>query len=156
MALISTSGLGQVPSQSWATPAVTPASPGRTTAGWCSWWVVGGIAEKLGVEACQPLTQDELNAMTQYQATGACQFDADPAACEARLIAAAASAQAAAEATDPTGTCEYNASQQHPTLSNMLGTAAVCNLYAGAYTPYLLVAAALVIGLIVFQKRSGR
>jgi hypothetical protein len=108
------------------------------------------------LEACAPYTRDELDAMTRTQAAGACQFAADREACETDLIARAAAAQAAVEAADPTGTCEYNASQQHPDLSRLIGTAAVCGLYSGAYTPYILGAAALVIGLVVWKKGRRR
>lgn len=101
---------------------------------------------------CQPYTEAELAAMTQSQAVTVCQFASDPSACEAGLIAAAAEAEKAAEGTDPEGTCEYKAAQQHPDLSKLLGPAAVCKLYAGEYTLYILGAAALVVGLVVLSK----
>jgi hypothetical protein len=103
---------------------------------------------------CQPYTEPELAAMTAIQAAGVCASASDPAACQAGLIAAAAAVEEAAKATDPTGTCEYNASQDHPSLTTLLGPKVVCNLYAGKYTLYIIGGAAL-LGFM-FVNRQGR
>jgi hypothetical protein len=107
------------------------------------------------LEACAPYAQDELEAMTRSQAVAACRNSTDPAACEEDMIARAAAAQRAAESTDPSGTCEYNASQDHPSLSRLMGTAAVCKLYSGSYTPYII-GAAVVAAVLLFAYRGRR
>jgi len=105
---------------------------------------------------CQPYTERELSAMTQSQAVAVCKYAADPAACEVGLIAAAEEAQAAAGRSDPEGTCEYNATQRHTTLSSVLGPAAVCKLYAGDYTVYIVGAVVAAAALFMVMRGRGR
>lgn len=108
------------------------------------------------LESCAPYTQAELELMTSSQAVVACRGAVDQEACEAGLIAAAAAAEQAAKSTDPEGSCEYEASQQHPGLSKLLGTSAVCGLYSGGYTPYVMGAAVVAAVLLVTRGRGRR
>jgi hypothetical protein len=126
---------------------------------WCNWWGVGGVADLLGVAACAPYTTTEIEADFQAGLSYACRNATDPAVCEAdnRLLydrQFTAAAQTTPEAA--AGACEYEASQSHPDLSRLLGAGAVCKMFSGSYTPYLVGAAALVALLLVTRKRGTR
>jgi hypothetical protein len=106
------------------------------------------------MDACQPYTQAELQAMTASQMAQACAGSSDPAACAATGVTAASSSAAAAGASDPEGLCEYNATQEHPWLVKLFGTASACKLATGEYNTALVVGGAVGLGLLIlFLKR---
>ena len=169
MAFVSISGLGadirEMPGYCWASgtgtwagylAALAPlAIPGLLATGAMTVTDLHPLAKfRQLLPECQPYTEAELSSMTRSQAVGVCRGASDVASCEAGLIAAAAEAQAAAERTDPDGTCEYDASQQHPSLSALLGPKAVCDLYAGKYTLYI-VGGVVLLGFLLVSRKGG-
>ena len=122
---------------------------------WCNWWLVGGVSDLLGVESCKPYTEAEIESDFQVGLATACRGATDPAACAVQNRTLYDAQLAAAQRTDPSGTCEYDASQNHPDLSRLLGAGSVCKLYSGGYTPYI-VGAAVVAAILLATRRSGR
>jgi hypothetical protein len=130
----------------------------RTIPAWCNWWLVGGVSDLLGVESCKPYTEAEIESDFQAGLAAACRNATDPDACAVRNRALYDAQLAAARHTTPeadAGTCEYDASQNHPDLARLLGAAAVCKLYSGGYTPYI-VGAAVVAAILLATRGRGR
>lgn len=129
----------------------------RVIPNWCNWPVVGGVSDVMGVEACKPYTPAEIESDFQVGLATACKNAADPVTCaaqnrmlyDAQLVAAAHSAPEAEQ-----GTCEYEASQEYPTITKWFGPGLVCKMRGGGYTTYILIAVAAVALLML--PRGGR
>lgn len=112
---------------------------------------------------CAPYTEAELKAMTAADAQQACANASDPAACREGLVYAADQAVAAGTRSDiahaaatgeTSGTCEYEALQDYPTASRIVGPEFVCKMRTGEYNLYLLLGAAALVTFLMMK--TGR
>ena len=105
------------------------------------------------IPACSPYTLEELEAMTSSQMTQACTVNGVvDEECRARGISSARQAAEAAARTDVEGTCEYNAVQEWPAVSRVLGPATVCKIREGRFNALFLAGAVVVLALFVGRK----
>ncbi len=155
MSLVAVAGLGDVRNPSYKL---------REIPSWCNWYFVGGAADILGAGACQPYTREELERQARSDAEYAANSPSstippgDRLAYIEEAVRQSNEAQAAAQRSDPQGTCEYNASLGNSLGARIFGTGLYCNPdgtpsgFDGRYLTYGAFALGAVL-LVVLLKR---